>query len=112
MMVSGSKVLQADGQSVAKMHYISDVVKMFDDKYGYTISDLDGGNILINYANGHADANWTAVTGALRNTDGSLIVAFSGPINSQIRVDYQYIVYVDVYDNSKWDNSVLSGVIK
>lgn len=109
MMVSGSKVLPANGTNVERMHYISDVVQMFEAKYGYTISDLDGGNILINYANGHADANWTAVTGALRNADGSLIVAFSGPINSQIRVDYQYIVYVDVYDNSKWDNSVLMG---
>lgn len=109
MMVSGSKVLPANGTNIERMHYISDVVQMFEAKYGYTISDLDGGNILINYANGHADANWTAVTGALRNADGSLIVAFSGPINSQIRVDYQYIVYVDVYDNSKWDNSVLMG---
>lgn len=109
MMVSGSKVLPANGTNIERMHYISDIVQMFKDKYGYTISDLDGGNILINYANGHADANWTAVTGALRNADGSLIVAFSGPINSQIRVDYQYIVYVDVYDNSKWDNSILMG---
>lgn len=109
MMVSGSKVMPADGQSVARMHYVSDVVQMFKDKYGYTITDLDPSNILINYANGHGEANWTSVTGALRNPDGSLNVTFGGSINSQIRVDYQYIVYVDVYDNSKWDNSVLMG---
>lgn len=107
MMVSGSKVIAANGTNVERMHYISDVVQMFKDKYGYTIKDLDGSNLLINYANGHADANWTAVTGALRNTDGSLIVSFGGSINSQIRVDYQYIAHIDVYDNSKWDDSIL-----
>lgn len=108
MMVSGTIVINARGQSTVVVHSVDGVKQMFKDKYGVDLSDMDVINLAICYTNGDPHATWTSITGSYISSDGKIIAALSSNLSGQIRVHYQYITYVDVYDNSKWDDSILS----
>lgn len=108
MMVSGTIVINAGGQSTVVVHSVDGVKQMFKDKYGVDLSDMDVINLAICYTNGDPHATWTSITGSYISSDGKIIAALSSNLSGQIRVHYQYITYVDVYDNDKWDDSILS----
>ena len=108
MMVSGTIVINAGGQSTVVVHSVDGVKQMFKDKYGVDLSDMDVINLAICYTNGDPHATWTSITGSYISSDGKIIAALSSNLSGQIRVHYQYITYVDVCDDSKWDDSILS----
>ena len=108
MMVSGTIVVEPKGQAVVETHSINGVKQMFKDKYGVQIENLDPINLLISYTNGDPEASWVSVTGSHVRKGGQLIAALSANVNGPYRIHYQYITYVDVYDNDKWDDSILS----
>ena len=107
MMVSGTIVVYPGGQSVVEVHSVNDVKQMFKDKYGVDMGNIDLINVAVCYTNGDPKASWVSVTGSYVNESGQFIAALSNGVNGAYRINYQYITYVDVYDNSKWDDSVL-----
>lgn len=107
MMVSGTIVVNAGGQSTVEVHSINGVKQMFKDKYGVDMGNIDPINLAICYTNGDPMATWVSITGSYIMSDGRIIAALSSNLSGQIRVHYQYITYIDVYDDSKWDDSVL-----
>lgn len=108
MMVSGTIVVEPNGQRVVGTHSLNGVKQMFKNKYGVDIGNLDPINLAISYTNGDPDASWVSVTGSYIRGDGQLIAALSDGVNGKYRIHYQYLTYVDVYDDSKWDDSILS----
>lgn len=107
MMVSGTIVVYPEGQSVVEVHTVNGIKQMFKDKYGVDMGNVDPINIAVCYTNGDPKASWASVTGSYINESGQFIAALSNGVNGAYRINYQYITYVDVYDDSKWDDSVL-----
>lgn len=108
MMVSGTIVVDPNGQAVVGTHSLNGVKQMFKNKYGVDVGNIDPINLSISYTNGDPNASWVSVTGSYVRSDGQLIAALSANVNGQYRIHYQYITYVDVCDNEKWDNNVLN----
>ena len=108
MMVSGTIVVEPNGQRVVETHSLNGVKQMFKNKYGVDVGNIDPINLSISYTNGDPTASWVSVTGSYIRGDGQLIAALSDAVNGKYRIHYQYITYVDVYDNEKWDNNVLN----
>lgn len=107
MMVSGTIVVYPEGQSVVEVHTVNGIKQMFKDKYGVDMGNVDPINIAVCYTNGDPKASWVSVTGSYINESGQFIAALSNGVNGAYRINYQYITYIDVYDDSKWDDSVL-----
>ena len=114
-MVSGTIVLTANNTEAIIVHSKNSVLEMFKNKYGITVDNdaVDIMDIIVGYTNGDPNATWTSITGSLVNANGEFIAALSNKMSGQIRINYQYIINVDLYDDrNKWNNSVLSGVTK
>ncbi len=111
LMVSGTVVLTANNQNAMIIHSKKGILDMFKNKYGVTLSNdaVDIMDILVGYTNGDPAATWTSITGSYVNGTGEFIVGFNNKITGRIRVNYQYIINVDLYDDrNKWDNNVLN----
>ena len=111
LMVSGTVVLTANNQNAMIIHSKKGILDMFKNKYGVTLSNdaVDIMDILVGYTNGDPAATWTSITGSYVNGTGEFIVGFNNKITGRIRVNYQYIINVDLYDDrNKWDNTILN----
>lgn len=111
LMVSGTVVLTANNQDAMIIHSKKGILDMFKNKYGVTLSNdaVDIMGILVGYTNGDPNATWTSITGSYVNGAGEFIVGFNNKITGRIRVNYQYIINVDLYDDrNKWDNTILN----
>ena len=111
LMVSGTVVLTANNQDAMIIHSKKGILDMFKNKYGVTLSNdaVDIMDILVGYTNGDPNATWTAIIGSYVNSAGEFIVGFNNKITGRIRVNYQYIINVDLYDDrNEWDNTILN----
>ena len=85
MMVSGTIVVEPNGQRVVETHSLNGVKQMFKNKYGVDVGNIDPINLSISYTNGDPTASWVSVTGSYIRGDGQLIAALSDAVNGKYR---------------------------